>query len=73
MKKKWISIKDSTPDNYNDKKIKLSDGTVLMGYYDVKSNTWCGSMPEPLLSKDDPREVIEWLELGNCDSLLKHN
>lgn len=68
----WTNIKDGVPDNYNDKKIKLSDGSMLIGYYDVKSNSWCGSMPVPLLSKNDTRTIVSWLELGNCDSLLQY-
>jgi hypothetical protein len=66
----WIDAKIELPENYNDKKIKLSDGNILTGYYDVKSKTWCGVMPIPLLKKSDNRTVISWLEMDNCDSLL---
>lgn len=65
----WVNIADGLPDNYMDKKIKLSDGNVLSGYFDVKSNTWCQNMPIPLLKESDNRTVISWMELANFDSI----
>ncbi len=47
MEGSWVSIEDGVPDNYNDKKIKLSNNKEILGYYDVKSSTWCQGIGMP--------------------------
>lgn len=64
-----ISVKKQLPKDCNDCKVKFKDGTYGIAYFGGGgSKQWATGLGIPV-----DKEIIEWVSLGNCDSIKHYN
>ena len=65
----WIKVAEEVPSDCNDCRVIFKDKTEGIAYFGGGgSKIWCTGIGMPL-----DKEVIEWITMGNCDSIKKYN